>query len=218
MSAVSWLTFTHVAPLVVHAMTTVFARVLFAFIYILTTACTLPTSRTLTGKGRIICSWTAHSSFLTWMGSTRNLLLLTVFTCEWWTTLAGVTVDSIHTNALVQTGPRCTFVYVLLTVHTSESQLALTGVAIMLVHTGAPILTWTWLAFILFLLTVLSYPASFTLTTVPVLLFNTFSVHTRLGSTVVSPREAQRAVGAGWTPAVKPVDFILAGSAAHAWV
>lgn len=57
--------------------------------------------------------------------------------------MAGVTVHSIHTNALVQTGPRCTFIYVLLTVHTSESKLALTGVPVMAVHTGATILTWT---------------------------------------------------------------------------
>lgn len=143
MSAVSWLTFTHVAPFVVYAMTTIFARVLFAFIHILAAALTLPTSRTSTGIGGIICRWTAHSSFLTWMGSTGNLLLLTVFTCEWWTTLAGVTVDAIHTNALVQTGTRCTFIYVLLTVHTSESKLALTSVPIMPVHTGAIILAWT---------------------------------------------------------------------------
>jgi len=39
-------------------------------------------------------------------------------TCEWRTTLAGITVDSIYTDAVVQTGPGCTFIHVLLTVHT----------------------------------------------------------------------------------------------------
>lgn len=143
---------------------------------------------------------------------------LTVFTCEWWTTLTGITVDSIDTNPLVQTGPRCTFIYILLTVDTSESLLAQTGVAIMSVHTGATILAWSELALVLFLLTVLSHPASFTLTMIPVLLLNTFSMHTWLRSTVVGPREAQRAVGAGWTQAVEPIDLVHAGSPAHTWV
>ena len=39
-SAVSWLTFTYVAALTVHAATTVFARILFALIHILTAALT----------------------------------------------------------------------------------------------------------------------------------------------------------------------------------
>lgn len=39
-------------------------------------------------------------------------------TSKWWNTLAGVTVESIYTNALVQTGPRSAFIYVFLTVHT----------------------------------------------------------------------------------------------------
>lgn len=50
------------------------------------------------------------------------------------------------------------------------------------------------------------------------LLFNTFSMHTRLRSTVVCPREAQRAMGAGWAQAVEPVDLIHARSSAHTWV
>lgn len=119
---------------------------------------------------------------------------------------------------MVETGPGCTFIYVLLTVHTSETRLALTRVAVMPVHTGATVLTRTELAFILFLLTLWSNPASFTLTAIPMLLFNTFSMHTRLRSTVVSPREAQRAVGAGRTQAVEPVDLVHAGSPTHAWV
>lgn len=39
-------------------------------------------------------------------------------TSKWWKTLAGVTVESIYTNALVQTGRRSAFIYVFLTVHT----------------------------------------------------------------------------------------------------
>lgn len=39
-------------------------------------------------------------------------------TSKWWNTLAGVTVESIYTNAMVQTGPRSAFIYVFLTVHT----------------------------------------------------------------------------------------------------
>lgn len=35
---------------------------------------------------------------------------------------------------------------------------------------------------------------------------------------MVSPREAQRAVGAGWTEAVEPVDLVLTGSPTHTWV
>ena len=35
-----------------------------------------------------------------------------------WTTLAGITVESINANAFVQTGPRGTFIYVFLTVDT----------------------------------------------------------------------------------------------------
>lgn len=88
----------------------------------------------------------------------------------------------------------------------------------MSVYTDTSILAWTGLALILFLLTVLSHPTSFTLTMVPVLLFNTISVHTGLKSTVVRPREAQRAVGAGWAQAVKPVDLVQAGSPTHTWV
>lgn len=149
------------------------------------------------------------------MRGAGNLFHLTVFTCEWRTTLADITVDSIYTNALVQTGPRCTFIYVLLTVYTSESRLTLAGVAIMAVDTGATILARVGLALILFLLTVLSHPASFTITMIPVLLFNTFSMHTRLGSAVVGPREAQRAVGAGWAQTVEPVDLVHAGSPTH---
>lgn len=88
----------------------------------------------------------------------------------------------------------------------------------MSVQTGATILTRTGLALILFLLTVLPHPASFTLTVIPVLLLNTFSMHARLRSTVVGPREAQRAVGAGWTQAVEPVELVHAGSPTHTWV
>lgn len=218
MSAESELTFTRVAAWAVHATTTIFARILFAFIHILTAAWTLPPCGTATGVRGVVRSGTTHSSPLTWMRGTGNQLLLTVFTCEWWTTLASVTVDSVNTSALVQTGTGCTFIYVLLTVHTSESWLALTGVAVMSVHTGATILAWTGLALILFLLTMLSYPASLTLTTVSMLLFNTFSVHTRLMCTVVGPGEAQRAVGVGWALAVEPIDLVLAGSPTHTWV
>lgn len=217
-SAVSRLTSTRVAARAVHATTTIFAGVLFAFIHIVPAACTLPTSRTLTCVRGVVCRWATHSSPLTWMRGTRNLFHLTVFTCEWLTTSAVITVDSIYTNALVQTRLGCTFIDVPLTAHTYESRLALTGVAIMSVHTGATILARIGLAFILFLLTLLSHPASFTLTAIPVLLFNTFSVHTRLRSTVVGPREAQRAVGAGWTEAVEPVDLVLTGSPTHTWV
>lgn len=218
MSAVSGLTSTRVATLVVHTTTTIFAWVLFAFIHIISAARTLPTSRTSAGVRGVVCSWTTHSSVLTWTRSAGRLFHLTVFTCKLGATLAGVTVDSIYTNALVYTGPRCTFIYVLFTVHTFESRLALTGVAIMLVHTGATILARTGLAFIFFLLAALSNPASFTLTMVPVLLFNTFSMHTRLRSTVVGSREAQRAVGAGWAEAVELVHPVHAGSPAHTWV
>lgn len=73
----------------------------------------------------------------------------------------------------------------------------------------------TWLTLIFFQLTVKSHPACLTLTTVPVLLFNTFSVHTRLGGTVVRPRQAQRAVGAGWAQALEPVHLVHASSPAH---
>lgn len=52
----------------------------------------------------------------------------------------------------------------------------------------------------------------------PVLLFNTFSMHTRLRSTVVCPGEAQRAVGAGWAQAVEPVHLVHAGSPTHTWI
>lgn len=41
-----------------------------------------------------------------------------VRTSKRWTTLAGVTVESIYARALVQTGPRGTFIYVFLTVPT----------------------------------------------------------------------------------------------------
>lgn len=199
-------------------MTTIFARVLFAFIHILIAACTLPTSGTPAGVRRVICGWTAHSSSFTWMRGTGNLLHLTVLTCIWWTALAGVTVDFIYANALVLTGPRGTFIYVLLTVHTSEAKLALTGVAVMSVHTLAPVLTRIRLALVLFLLTVLPDPASFTLTAIPMLLFDTFAVHTRLRSTVVGPGEAQRSVGAGRAQAVEPVHLVHTGSPAHTWV
>lgn len=146
------------------------------------------------------------------------MLHLTVFTCEWWATLASVAVDSIYTNAVIFTGSRCTFIYVLLTIHTSESRLALAHVVIMSVYTGATILAWTWLTLILFLFTVVSFPASLTLTTIPILLFNTFSVHTRLKSAVVSPRDAQKAVGVGRAQAVKPIDLVHTGSPTHTWV
>lgn len=53
---------------------------------------------------------------------------------------------------------------------------------------------------------------------IPVLLFNTISMHTRLRGTVVGPREAQRAVGAGWAQAVEPIDLVLAGSPTHTGV
>lgn len=53
---------------------------------------------------------------------------------------------------------------------------------------------------------------------IPVLLFNAFSVHTRLRSTVVNPREAQRAMCAGWAHAVEPVDLVHTGSTTHTWV
>lgn len=56
------------------------------------------------------------------------------------------------------------------------------------------------------------------LDTVPVLLLNTFTVHTRVMSTVVSSREAQRAVSAGWAQAVKPIDLFHAGPPTHTWV
>lgn len=39
-------------------------------------------------------------------------------TSKWRNTLAGVTVESVYTNALVQTWPGSAFVYVFLTVHT----------------------------------------------------------------------------------------------------
>lgn len=50
------------------------------------------------------------------------------------------------------------------------------------------------------------------------LLFDTVTVLTRLMSTMVFTREAQRAVGAGWAKAVEPVDFVLAGSPAQTWI
>lgn len=53
---------------------------------------------------------------------------------------------------------------------------------------------------------------------VPMLLFNTISMHTRLRSTVVGPREAKRAVGARWAQAVEAVDLVQAGSPTHTWV
>lgn len=64
----------------------------------------------------------------------------------------------------------------------------------------------------------LSFPSSLTLTAVPVLLFDTVSVLTRLMSTMVFTREAQRAVGAGWAKAVEPVDLVLAGSPTQTWI
>lgn len=88
----------------------------------------------------------------------------------------------------------------------------------MSVHTGASILTGAWLALIFLLLTVLSNPASFALTMVPMLLFDTVSMYTRLRSTMISPGEAQRAVGAGWTQAVERVDLVHTGSTTHTWV
>lgn len=132
--------------------------------------------------------------------------------------MAGITVDSIYTDAVVQTGPGCTFIHVLLTVHTSESRLTQAGVAIMSVHAGATMLARTGLALVPFLVTLLSHPAGFTLTTIPVLLFNTFSVFTGLKSTVVGPREAQGAVGAGRAQAEEPVDLVHAGPPTHTWV
>lgn len=47
------------------------------------------------------------------------------------------------------------------------------------------------------------------------LLFNALSMHTRLRSTMVSPREAQRAMGAGWANAMKAVDLVHTGSPTH---
>lgn len=132
--------------------------------------------------------------------------------------MAGITVDSIDTNALVLTGPGCTFIYVHLTVITSESRVAHAREAVMSVHTGAIVMARIWLALVLFLLTVFSHPASFTLTMVPVLLFNTLSMRTGLRSAVVGPREAQGAVGAGGAQAVEPVDLVHAGPPTHTWV
>lgn len=55
---------------------------------------------------------------------------------------------------------------------------------------------------------------------IPMLLFNTFSMHTRLRSTVVGPGEAQRAMGGGRAQTAEPIDFVLAGSPTHTrvWV
>lgn len=50
---------------------------------------------------------------------------------------------------------------------------------------------------------------------IPMLLFNTFSMHTRLRSTVVGPGEAQRAMGGGRAQTAEPIDFVLAGSPTH---
>lgn len=152
------------------------------------------------------------------MRSTGNLFHFTVFACERRTTLANVTVDSIDTKALILTGPRRTLVYVLLTVQTSESRMALTGVTIVSVHTVAIIQAWIWLTLILFFVAVMSHPASFTFTMVPMLLFNAFSMYTGLGGTVVSPREAQWPVGAGWTQALEPIYLVQTGAPTHTGV
>lgn len=119
---------------------------------------------------------------------------------------------------MVQTWSRCTFINILLTIHTFESRLALTGVTIVSVNTGTTVLAWIGLTLILFLFTVFSYPASFTLTMVSMLLFDAFTMNTRLRSTVVSPREAQRPVGARWAQTVESVDFVHTGSPTHTWV
>lgn len=116
-------------------------------------------------------------------------------TCKRQTAVAGVTVDSISANALVQTRPRGTLVYVLLTVHswwprvtccsiclttckiiwlnygtilTSESSLAHAGVAVVSIQTGAAVLARTGLALILLQLTVFPHPARCTLANVAV--------------------------------------------------
>lgn len=53
---------------------------------------------------------------------------------------------------------------------------------------------------------------------IPMLLFNALSVHTRLRSTMVSPREAQRAMCAGGAQAVEPIDLVHTGPSTHTWV
>lgn len=99
------LTFAHVASLGVYAATPILAGVLSAFIYIFIAVFSLPARSTAAGIRSVICRRDADSSLLTWMGSTGNLLHFTVFSCEWWITVARVTVDSILTSALVQTRP-----------------------------------------------------------------------------------------------------------------
>lgn len=74
------------------------------------------------------------------------------------------------------------------------------------------------LALILLHLPVLPHPARRALAEVAKLLFNALSVHTRMASTMVGPREAQRAVGAGWAQAVEPIDFVHTRPSAHARV
>lgn len=129
-STVPRLTFTHVAAIAVDAAAAMLAGALLAFIDILSATWSLPASGTLTDVRSVVRRRTTHSSILTRMGGAGNLLFFTVFSCEWWTTLAGVTVHSINTNALIQTGPRQTFIYILLTAQTSKSRLALTSVAV----------------------------------------------------------------------------------------
>lgn len=53
---------------------------------------------------------------------------------------------------------------------------------------------------------------------IPMLLFDAFAMYTWMRSTVVCPRQAQRAVGAGWAQAVEPIDLIDTGSPTHTWV
>lgn len=188
LSTIARLTIAYIAPLAVYAAATVFARVFLAFVHILIAAWSLPTSRTLTGVRRVVCRWSAHSSFLTRMRSAGDLFHLAVLACERQTAVAGVTVYSICADALVQTWPRGTLVYILLTVHSSEPMLAPAGIAVVSIQTGPPILAWIWLALILLYLTVLPHPAGRTLADVVKLLFNALPVvHTRLASTMVGP-------------------------------
>lgn len=143
---------------------------------------------------------------------------MAIITSESRLALAGVAVMPIHAGAAILARTGLAFVFFLLTVLSHPASLTLTNVAS---HKN----TGTGLKCGISCRAIKS-PASVASErreqlerlsefNAPILLFNTFSVHARLRSAVVGPREAQGSVGAGGAYAVEPVDVVHTGSPAH---